>query len=211
MFKERLKELRECKGLTQSQLSEELKIGRASISNYELGTRIPDIDVLIKISKYFNVTTDYLTGQSKFKTLDEAIKMSSTNELLKDSISKLSVPVNNGIIKQLSSILETILFLLEHDNKYAVDFCESISYLIDLYKSLVDFVENQEPVELKKYKEELQGTLKNSLDYHPENKYSNEIFDELKSRIKSSITYSRYYALKKRCPELFKLLNNREI
>ncbi|EJP6473818.1 helix-turn-helix transcriptional regulator [Clostridium botulinum] len=82
MFKERLKELREYKGLTQSQLSEKLKIGRASVSNYELGARTPDIDVLVKISEYFNVTTDYLTGRSDFKNIEEELQHKNTIEKL---------------------------------------------------------------------------------------------------------------------------------
>lgn len=65
MFSERLKKLRKEKGLTQSQLAEELNIARTSNSNYELGTRTPDIDVLITIADYFKVTTDYLTGKSE--------------------------------------------------------------------------------------------------------------------------------------------------
>lgn len=66
MFKDRLKLLRERKNLTQAELAKELQIGRASISNYELGTRIPSIGVLNKICEYFNVSTDYLTGNDDY-------------------------------------------------------------------------------------------------------------------------------------------------
>jgi len=63
----RLKELREYRELTQSQLAERLDIGRASVSNYENGDRVPDADVLTKFADFFGVTTDYLLGRSEFK------------------------------------------------------------------------------------------------------------------------------------------------
>lgn len=61
-FAERLKELREEKGLFQSQLSSELKISQSSITRWETGKRVPDINEAIKIAKYFDVPTDYLFG-----------------------------------------------------------------------------------------------------------------------------------------------------
>lgn len=82
MFKERFKELRELKKLTQSQLAKDLHIGRASVSNYELGTRTPDVDILIKIADYFGVSTDYLTGRSEFKSFKEELKHNNTIEKL---------------------------------------------------------------------------------------------------------------------------------
>ena len=63
----RLKELREYGQLTQLQLAEHLQIGRASVSNYENGDRVPDADVVIKLADFFRVSTDYLLGRSEFK------------------------------------------------------------------------------------------------------------------------------------------------
>ena len=61
-FYERLKELREEKDLTQKALADKLKVNFRTISTWENGTRKPDIDMLIKIAKYFGVHTDYLLG-----------------------------------------------------------------------------------------------------------------------------------------------------
>ena len=61
-FGEILCELREDKGLTQLQLSRILHISNSSISAYETGTREPSTEVLIALSRYFDVTTDYLLG-----------------------------------------------------------------------------------------------------------------------------------------------------
>ena len=62
LFKERLKELRIEKGLTQTQLAKELRVNKRTISNWEVGERQPDLDTLEVIAKYFNVSYDYLLG-----------------------------------------------------------------------------------------------------------------------------------------------------
>lgn len=50
---DRLKELRETKGLTQQEFAELLELSRVSIGAYEKGTATPNTETLIKISKYF--------------------------------------------------------------------------------------------------------------------------------------------------------------
>ena len=61
-FATRLKQLREEKGLSQAQLGEKIGVSRGSISFYENESRIPDIEVLEKISLFFEVPSDYLLG-----------------------------------------------------------------------------------------------------------------------------------------------------
>jgi len=61
----RLRALRIQMGLTQLQLSERLWVSKAMISSYELDQRTPSYEVLIKIAKFFNVSTDYLLGLDK--------------------------------------------------------------------------------------------------------------------------------------------------
>lgn len=64
-FAEMLKELRNEEGLTQQQLAEALKYNRYNVSDWEQGRVEPGYDVLIKIAKYFGVSTDYLLGVEK--------------------------------------------------------------------------------------------------------------------------------------------------
>ena len=61
-FKSRLRELRLEKSLLQDQLALATGIGQASISAWELGTRIPRMDSLITLAKFFGCTIDYLVG-----------------------------------------------------------------------------------------------------------------------------------------------------
>lgn len=61
-FKDRLKELRVEKDLSQYKLAEKLGVDFRTISNWENGARKPDIDTLVEIAKCFDVSTDYLLG-----------------------------------------------------------------------------------------------------------------------------------------------------
>lgn len=64
-FRERLKELRTEKGLSQVQLAKELFMSYGAIGNYESGARknlrIEDLET---IADYFNVEIDYLLGRT---------------------------------------------------------------------------------------------------------------------------------------------------
>ena len=56
----KLKELREENNLTQSQIADYLKIKQNTYSQYENEKRQLPIDSLIKLAKFYKVTTDYI-------------------------------------------------------------------------------------------------------------------------------------------------------
>ncbi len=62
IFKTRLKELRQEKGLGQIELADAIGVSKGIISLWENGLREPSMNSLTLIAKYFNVTTDYLVG-----------------------------------------------------------------------------------------------------------------------------------------------------
>ena len=64
-FGDILEELRKDKGMTQKDLSEIIYVTTGTISNYESGQYMPDLQKLITLADYFGVTLDYLTGRSK--------------------------------------------------------------------------------------------------------------------------------------------------
>ncbi len=69
-----LKALREKNNLTQQQMSDIFGIQRPTYSRYESGERQPDFDLLIAISKHFDVSIDYLLGKEDKPTLDEQLE-----------------------------------------------------------------------------------------------------------------------------------------
>ena len=62
MLGQRIYELRISFGWTQVQLAQKLGITKQTVSNWENDNIQPSIDMLIKLSKIFNVSTDYLLG-----------------------------------------------------------------------------------------------------------------------------------------------------
>lgn len=62
MLSKRITELRLSFGWTQVQLAKKLGITKQTVSNWENDNIQPSIDMLVKLSKIFNVSTDYLLG-----------------------------------------------------------------------------------------------------------------------------------------------------
>ncbi len=65
-FKDRFRELRIEKGATRQQVADDLFVSVRLISYWENGKRECNFDMLIKIAKYFSVSTDYLLGLSDY-------------------------------------------------------------------------------------------------------------------------------------------------
>lgn len=63
MLKKTLRTLRITHKKTQDDLAEYLNIKRPSYTRYESGTSNPDLETLVKIANYYNVTVDYLLGR----------------------------------------------------------------------------------------------------------------------------------------------------
>ncbi|GIO40331.1 helix-turn-helix domain-containing protein [Paenibacillus apis] len=64
MYK-RIRDLREDRDLSQQQLAEFLNISQATYSRYESGNLDVPSSVLIKLSEFYNVSIDYILGQTK--------------------------------------------------------------------------------------------------------------------------------------------------
>jgi transcriptional regulator with XRE-family HTH domain len=62
-----LKEIRKKKNLNQQKVALDLNISREALSHYENGKREPSLNMLIIMSKYFNVSIDYLITGNEFQ------------------------------------------------------------------------------------------------------------------------------------------------
>lgn len=77
---ELIAELRQDKGLTQKELGDILCVSSGTISNYENGVHLPDVDKVIALANYFHVTTDYLLGRTSSNLPVELLQQAITNE-----------------------------------------------------------------------------------------------------------------------------------
>lgn len=88
-FKDRLKELRKAKGISQVVLADRLGLSKSTIGAYETGDITPSVEALNTIADFFNVDMNYLLGkeeQSRFfmdySTYNVACELSADSELL---------------------------------------------------------------------------------------------------------------------------------
>ena len=57
---DRIVELRKKKGWSQEELAEMIDVTRQSVSKWESGQSLPDLDKILKLADIFGVSTDYL-------------------------------------------------------------------------------------------------------------------------------------------------------
>ena len=69
---------RKKKGISQETLANALNVSRQSVSKWESSQSVPDMDKIIALSNYFNVTTDYLL-KDQIETIDNVDSYSSKN------------------------------------------------------------------------------------------------------------------------------------
>ena len=102
----KIKELRAERGMLQSDLAKLLKIGQATISNWENGRTEPDQDSLLEMSKIFDASIDYILGNTDIK------KAPNSNELdaipgmkeLEDVMSRLSDAGRETLLQQARAL-----------------------------------------------------------------------------------------------------------
>lgn len=85
-FGARLQKARKDKNISQEELAKQLGIARSSVANYETDRNFPTADILDKISKILDCSTDYLLGISDtnfFRVMQTAKEKGYTPEDLK--------------------------------------------------------------------------------------------------------------------------------
>lgn len=66
---DRLKNLRETSGLTQSDIARSFGISRSSVNSWEMGLSVPSTQYIVELAKKFEVSTDYLLGLEETSTI----------------------------------------------------------------------------------------------------------------------------------------------
>ena len=86
----KLAELRENLSLTQDEVAKSLGISNKTLSKWELGTSEPNLEMLTKLSKYYNVSTDYILGikNEEIITPEAVIRQQFQEETFKNAILK---------------------------------------------------------------------------------------------------------------------------
>lgn len=71
-FSDRLKELRAESGISMQELATAINVSNASVCKWENGIAEPKVDYILRLSNFFNCSTDYLLGKSDEYTFSKA-------------------------------------------------------------------------------------------------------------------------------------------
>lgn len=93
---ERLKQLRKNNNLTQKQVGQRIGVAISAVSSYESGVRYPTYESLVKLSRLYNVTTDYLIGLSDRNLIDLSELEEDEVVLIKSMVSALRKAKESG-------------------------------------------------------------------------------------------------------------------
>lgn len=99
----RIKQLRLEKDILQSELASVLKVRQNTVSNWETGRNEPDQQALLAMSKYFDVSIDYILGNSDLKKEPTPEEWDSLNDIQKEIIAlmdKMSPEQQNELLRQ---------------------------------------------------------------------------------------------------------------
>ncbi|MGX4584014.1 helix-turn-helix domain-containing protein [Paenibacillus chitinolyticus] len=94
-FGERLKILREKKGITQEKLAMDLDIPASTIRRYESNSGVPRKERINQIADYFDESTDYLLGRTSKAKRNENISENKTVEIIQAVADKYGVDLTN--------------------------------------------------------------------------------------------------------------------
>ena len=122
-FTQRLYELRKEYRKTQEEMSSILNLKRSTFGAYERGVVLPPYDKLEAIAKYFNVSVDYLMGNTDEKNANlssSGKEVHDVNKVLTDLISELknhAIPLEIDGVELDNESRELLLASLENSLK----------------------------------------------------------------------------------------------
>jgi transcriptional regulator with XRE-family HTH domain len=104
MFKERIKRLREVKGLNKRQIASILNIDESTYGKYELGKREPDFETVQKLADFFDVSVDYLLGRETASIVAEPLPEYNASLTEKDlrEVKKKAEAIKNGLMASVA-------------------------------------------------------------------------------------------------------------
>ena len=96
MLGERIYQLRKKSGMSQEKLAEKLNVSRQAVSKWELDESKPDTENIVKLSKVFGVSTNYLLLDESSNIFDNIARLSQLCRVRMDYLSRNKS--NNGIL-----------------------------------------------------------------------------------------------------------------
>lgn len=105
IFRTRLKQLREERGITQQQLADLMHVGRPTVAGYETKGKEPDFDKIVWLANYFGVATDYLLGVSNLRVNKENPLTGQGDKIIQQAFAGTGLLSDDGTLSPESEAL----------------------------------------------------------------------------------------------------------
>lgn len=122
-----LKQLREKSGKSMSSIADSLGIPKGTYASYEYGKREPNIETLTKISKFYDVSIDYILGRPNAKAPKNPIDEIETIDEMEKDLIKEWLNLDEKSRKSFLDVLRKIVLKEEARNKPVI---EKAKYLL---------------------------------------------------------------------------------
>lgn len=127
-----IKELRKEKGLTQEQFAEQFNVDRRTVSRWETGKNLPDLDILIEMADYYNnELREILDGERKSEKMNEELKETVLKVAEYSNEDKLKVTRRMHflfIAGLVAAIIYMILLFTDQADNYLGGLCLGITF-----------------------------------------------------------------------------------
>lgn len=107
-FGNRIKGMREQRGIKQGQFADSMGISRQSMSNYESGKHSPDIDIIVKMADFFQCSTDYLLGLTEHPNPEQAKNYGEDISRLSQALLTLPCPLREQWLDLFIGIVDSV-------------------------------------------------------------------------------------------------------
>ena len=136
-----LKTLRSEKGITQEQLAERINVSRRTVSRWETGSNMPDLDVLIELADFYQVELrEILDGERKGEKMDQVVKETALKvaEYSNEEKNKITRTVLVYLMIGIAAlIISTVLKFLELEESFWLGFAEGACVGIQFWALLM--------------------------------------------------------------------------
>lgn len=127
-----IKELRKEKGLTQEQFAEQFHVTRRTVSRWETGSNLPDLDILIEMADYYGIELrELLDGERKSEEMNKELEETVLKVVEYSNEDKLKVTKRIHLLfigGFVSAVIYMILYFTDHADKFLGGLCLGITF-----------------------------------------------------------------------------------